>query len=151
MENTKTQKPIIFLILKIISCVLLATGLVLIISAASKKVPEMTSEDWFDASRSKSGLIFGGVACLMIGGFLMFMAFFPNIQKTMIKTQNYVINENKEDLKNISNTTAEISEEAVTKTAKAVKKGLTDTMFCKECGEEIDADSKFCRHCGKKQ
>ena len=37
--------------------------------------------------------------------------------------------------------------------AQAVKEGLSDedeTIYCKYCGNEIDADSEFCKFCGKK-
>ena len=57
----------------------------------------------------------------------------------------------KEDLKDIVSTSAEIHKDAITSTAKAVKEGLKDTMFCKHCGNEIDVDSKYCRFCGKEQ
>ncbi len=35
--------------------------------------------------------------------------------------------------------------------AKGVKEGLADdnAVFCKHCGEKIDADSTFCKKCGK--
>ena len=45
---------------------------------------------------------------------------------------------------------AEIHSEAITTTAKAVKSGLNETMFCKYCGQKVDVDSQFCKYCGKK-
>ena len=85
---------------------------------------------------------FIGFSCLMIG-------FRPEISKIATKTAKYIQEENKEDLKDIVSTSAEITSEAITTTAKAVKKGFRGTMFCKFCGKEIDEDSKFCRHCGE--
>ena len=68
-----------------------------------------------------------------------------------VKVTKYMLDETKDDLKSITNTTADISSEAITKTTRAIKKGIKDTMFCKHCGAEIDANSKFCNNCGKEQ
>ena len=55
-------------------------------------------------------------------------------------------------MKDIANTSAEINAEAVTTIAHAAAEGFArDTVFCKECGAKIDADSKFCRQCGTRQ
>ena len=35
--------------------------------------------------------------------------------------------------------------------AQSVSVGTRDKAYCKECGAEIDADSKFCKKCGKQQ
>ena len=59
--------------------------------------------------------------------------------------------QHKEDLTSIANKSADISSEAITKTTRAIKKGIKDTKFCKHCGAEIDSDSTFCKSCGKKQ
>lgn len=83
-----------------------------------------------------------GIPCLIIG-------FGPEIKKMSIKTAKYIQEENKEELKDITLTSAEIMSGAVTTTAQAVKEGLRGTMFCKYCGKEIDTDSQFCKHCGK--
>ena len=73
------------------------------------------------------------------------------IEPAMIKTTKEIQQQNKEDLTDIANTRADITANAITKTAKAVKKGLTDSKVCKYCGSEIDVDSKFCNSCGAKQ
>ena len=75
------------------------------------------------------------------------------LSKTSIRTQKYIQNENKEDLTDIANTVAEINANAVTTISRVTAQGFTheNTIFCKECGAKIDADSKFCRHCGTKQ
>ena len=85
---------------------------------------------------------FVGFSCLIIG-------FKPEISKIATKTAKYIQEENKEVLKDIAVTSAEITAEAVTITASAVKDGIKDTIFCKYCGGKIDLDSKFCKHCGK--
>ena len=86
--------------------------------------------------------LFLGVSCLVMG-------FKPEITKHTIKTTKYIQEENKEELKEMLLTTAEIHSEAVTTTAKAVKAGMSDTMYCKHCGQKIDSNSKFCKYCGK--
>lgn len=97
-----------------------------------------------------------------IGGALTFMLVMPlaylaqfyilkHMGKAAVKVQKSIIEENKEDLKDVANASAEISSEAITKTTRAVKKGLEDKIYCKHCGDKIDADSKFCNSCGKKQ
>ena len=73
------------------------------------------------------------------------------LSKTMIGIQKDVQEENKDSLTSIASTSADINSEAITKKAKAVKKGLKDTKFCKNCGKEIDADSNFCSKCGCEQ
>ena len=83
----------------------------------------------------------------------------------MIKTNKYVIDKNKEDLKDISQQSGEISALGAKEVAKSVTKGVMEEVqpdnnladkkekqiFCKHCGQKIDADSKFCSHCGKEQ
>ena len=88
--------------------------------------------------------LFIGVSCLVMG-------FRPEITKMSTKSIKYIQQENKEDLKDIISTTADIASEAVTKTTTAIKQGIEDTIFCKHCGAKIDFDSKFCNKCGKEQ
>ena len=57
-----------------------------------------------------------------------------------------------EMLKDINRKTANISKDGVEITARAVKKGFSsETIYCKHCGNSIDADSRFCKTCGKEQ
>lgn len=88
--------------------------------------------------------MFVGVTCLIFG-------FRPEMTRLSTRTAKYIQEENKGDLTDMADTGADIVSDAVKKTAKAVKQGLTDTKFCKYCGAEIDADSVFCSKCGKKQ
>jgi len=69
----------------------------------------------------------------------------------MIDMQSEMLDKNQEKLTKIANQNADINSEAITKSAKALKKGFKDTVFCKHCGESIDSDSKFCKKCGKEQ
>ena len=97
----------------------------------------------FGAIMSTVGFFVGGV-CLMYG-------FSPEIAKLRIKFTKHVQQENKDDLKDIANNTADITSDAITKNTIAVKKRLDDTKYCKYCGKEIDFDSIFCNKCGKEQ
>ncbi len=109
-------------------------------------------DDSFSEMEKSVGFMFGGMVGLMIGIIMMSIGFTPNMQKLMIKTQKHIINDNREDLKDIANTQADVSKDAVKTVASAVKDGLEDEkMFCKHCGKEIDKDSKFCQYCGKEQ
>lgn len=151
MDEKKTTKPVFFMILKIIGFALLAIGIIILITNLNKQVPSMGSNGWFEAERSKSFGIFAGIAFSMISIFIISIAFSPEIKKLTVKTTKYVLDENKDDIKSIADTSAEIGSDAITTVTKSIKKGLKDTKFCKHCGTEIDADSRFCNTCGKEQ
>lgn len=148
MDN---KKPKHFLIFKIIGFTMLAIGVILLITAFSIDVPDMSSSNWFEMESKKSGTIFGGVACCMVSVAFLVAGFRPEISKMMTKSAKYIQEENKEDLTDIASNTADIAGDAITKVTKSIKKGIKDTKFCKHCGEEIDKDSKFCSKCGKEQ
>ena len=165
MSNQKADKPKIFTILKIVAPILFAVGITLIVLACTvlgdKHEFMGEVETW------------PNVACLIPGILVTFMgipctiwAFTPQINKTVIETNKYLQQENKENLTAIANTGAEINREAVATTARAIKEGWTDGQtatlplqqddvdpqkFCKHCGQKIDADSTFCTVCGGKQ
>ena len=143
----KQQKPIFFLILKILALIFLGatiTGIVLSVKG-------------FGDFESNNFMIGGILTCF--GFFLTFtcaiIGFSPEIKKLSIKTHKYQIEENKQDLTDIANATADITKGAVQTTASAVKEGFTSPdepqMYCKHCGAQIDANSRFCKVCGKEQ
>ncbi|MBR4943497.1 MAG: zinc ribbon domain-containing protein [Clostridia bacterium] len=137
------KKPKIFTIFKIIG----VAGLAIIILAV---VLFITGFGNFESNNFMIGMFLfpvGVGACVF--GFTS--GFKPEIAKFRVQTAKYVQQETKDDLTDLATSTAEIHSEAVTTTAKAVKKGLTQTKYCKHCGAEIDADSKFCSQCGKEQ
>ncbi len=76
-----------------------------------------------------------------------------NLGSATVNSQNNIINQNEDTLKNIANKSAEINKGAIKTTVSAIKEGLNaqPTMFCKYCGAKIDEDSKFCKSCGKEQ
>lgn len=89
--------------------------------------------------------LFIGIVCLMFG-------FRPEITKMSTKSAKYIQEANKENLTDIANISADIYDEAIAHTAKAIKKGVEEEkIYCKHCGAKIDADSKFCNKCGKEQ
>ena len=141
--GNKVSKPKHLIVLKIagfIGIIVAIVGGVL----SFKGFGDFESNNFMIGGIMTSVGLFAGIFCLIFG-------FRPEIAKIGTKTAKYIQNQNKEDLKEMSTTSAEIKEEAVTKTVKAVKKGLQDSKFCKECGKEIDSDAKFCEHCGTKQ
>ena len=139
------KKPLSFLILRIIGfcCLALALlGIVLVIVGFG----DFETNNFMIGGFLTTFGLFAGIACTVA-------SFLPEISKTTIRTQKYIQNENKEDLTDLANTAAEINANAVTTISRAAAQGFTqeNTVFCKECGAKIDADSKFCRHCGTKQ
>ena len=151
----KRKLPKMFTILKIVGAVLAVVGIALIITGVTRHVPSMGNDGWFEAESAKSGLIFGGVTCLMFGASFIFAGLTPNISKSMsqaqIQTTSEIMTENKDDLKHIADTKADVASGAITKTARAIKDGFSDTKYCKECGKKIASDSKFCKYCGSGQ
>ena len=138
------QKPKHFLIFKIIGFIGVVIGIIGIILL------------FLGVNNSDNTFMIGGfVVCfgmfIGIGGLVI--GFRPEISKLSTKSKKYIVNDNKDDLTDIANTSADIVDGAITQTARAVKKGLTqkESMFCKYCGAQIDSDSKFCNKCGKEQ
>ena len=139
-NNNKPKYFIIFKIVGFIGIILAIIGFIL----ACKGFGDFESNNFMIGGLMATFGLFMGVSCLVIG-------FRPEITKMSTKSIKYIQQENKEDLKDIINTTAEIASEAVTTTATAIKQGIEDTIFCKHCGAKIDFDSKFCNKCGKEQ
>jgi len=146
MEENKNHEPKIFKVLRFIAPCMVVAGVVLIVLASTV----FSKETWHGKDPNLAFLM-PGIALVFFSIPVFFAGFIPKIQKTAIKTQKYLQQENKEDLTDIANTTADITGGAITKTTRAIKKGIKDTKFCKHCGAEIDADSKFCNSCGGEQ
>ena len=138
------KKPVVFLLMKIVGIVgigLAIFGFVLSING-------------FGDFESNNFMIGGfiGVFGLFIGISGLVFGFRPEISKMAAKSARYIQEETREELTAMASTSAEIVEDAVTRTASAVREGLSgDTVYCKHCGAVIDADSKFCKSCGKEQ
>ncbi len=138
------QKPTHFFFFKIL-------GLLGIIIAITGIVLAITGFGDFESNNFMIGGILLPVG-LMLGMPCLLIGFRPEIAKMSIQTTRYIQQENKEDLTTIADTTAEIVEDSVARTASAVSEGLSSqTMFCKHCGAKIAIDSKFCSACGKEQ
>ena len=96
-------------------------------------------------------------AVLIVAGFafVFAMMFNPKFKAKLMGKQieagKYMVEEHKDDFKSISDNIADATKGGVKTTARAIKEGFTDSVFCKHCGKEIPADSKFCKHCGKQQ
>lgn len=137
------KKPKFLLILKILGFVFIGVAIAGAV-IAFKGFGDFESNNFMLGGIMSSLGSFAGISCLVVG-------FMPAMTKGMTKTARYIQEENKEDLKDMANTSAEINSEAITKTARSVKEGLKSTKFCKHCGAEIDSDSVFCSTCGKEQ
>ena len=138
------NKSILHLVLKIIGFLGIAVGI------AGFIISSIYFGDFDNDKYYMLGSIMGcfglfvGISCTIFG-------FSPQIMKAQLHTAKHIQEENKEILKDLATTQAEITSDAVTTTAAAVKRGLEDTVFCKHCGAKIDADSTFCSSCGGKQ
>ena len=138
------KKTFSFIIFRIIGIMGIAAGILGVILAITG-FGDFESNNFMIGGFLATFGFFIGISCTVIG-------FLPEMSKMTVQTQKYIQNENKEDLKEIADTAAEIHAEAVTTIAHAAAEGFSqNTVFCKECGEKIDSDSKFCRHCGTKQ
>ncbi len=146
MEENKNQEPKFFKVLRIVAPILLIAGICFIIATVST---------YDGIGTTKWGLLAPGIILTFFAFPAFFIGFLPKMAKGMAKTNIYLTKEiqqeHKEDLREMANTSADISSEAITKTTRAIKKGIKDTKFCKHCGAEIDADSTFCKSCGKEQ
>lgn len=70
-----------------------------------------------------------------------------------VKVAKYVLDDNEDILRDISDKSADIKANSYTTTARAIKKGLQNRekgKYCKYCGYEIEEDSIYCKKCGKK-
>ena len=139
MSNKKPMHFFVFKILGVTGIILLILSLFLI----------LTGFDDFESNRFMIGAMLLPFSVLITFTGIM-TGFKPEIAKLKTKTAKYIQDQNKQDLADISDNAADIMSGAITKTVQAVKSGLDDTMFCKHCGAQIDADSAFCNKCGKK-
>ena len=139
----KNRQPAYFIILKVCGFIGIIASIIGIVLVFKGFGDFKSNKFMIGGFMSVIGL-FGGLSCLLPG-------FRPEFEKIRVNAQRYIQEQNKEEYKQISTTEAEIQEEALSKTANAIKKGLKDTKYCKECGKEIAKDSKFCSYCGKEQ
>ena len=63
---------------------------------------------------------------------------------------NEILDKKGDDMKKAADRSADISKDSIKTVARSIKEGLKDEIYCKHCGDAIDADSKFCKHCGKR-
>lgn len=69
-----------------------------------------------------------------------------------IRASKNILDNNEDALKDMATKRANINQEGIEITARAIRKGIIeDKKYCKHCGSAIDIDSKFCSKCGKKQ
>ena len=138
------KKTNVFLIFKLIGILGLAVAVCGIVLSV-KGFGDFESNSFMIGGFLTSFGFFIGIACTVMG-------FQREIMRFTVKAHKQIQEENKEDLKDIASNSAEISAEAVKTVATAASEGFSeDTVFCKHCGERIDADSRFCRVCGEKQ
>ncbi|NLX94335.1 MAG: zinc ribbon domain-containing protein [Clostridiales bacterium] len=71
----------------------------------------------------------------------------------VVDSKKNILDQHAGTLKEMSDTTADISRGGLEIAARAIKDGIVkyDDIFCKCCGAAIDKDSVFCKSCGKQQ
>lgn len=136
------KKPYIFMVLKLVGVI----GVIIFVIGAIKI---FTGFGDFENNNFMIGSFMLPIG-LFLSVFGFIQGFKPEITKQSLKTTKFIQEENEDELQQIITKNAEIHSEAITNTAKAVKSGLNETMYCKYCGEKIDIDSQFCKHCGNK-
>ena len=136
------KKPFIFMAFKLVGFI----GIIIFVIGAIKL---FTGFGDFENNNFMIGSFMLPIG-LFLSVFGFVQGFKPEITKQTLKTTKYIQEENEDELQQIITKNAEIHSEAITNTAKAVKSGLNETMYCKYCGEKIDIDSQFCKHCGNK-
>lgn len=142
-----SNKPKIFLVLKILGFVSLIGGIALIVLGTAI-FPQTYSGN---PVAPNAALFAPGMVLAVLAIPMLIIGFSANLAKLSVQAAKYIQEQNKDDLTKIVDDRAEIVGGAVKKTAKNIKEGLKDTKYCKHCGAEIDNDSKFCRDCGKEQ
>ena len=88
---------------------------------------------------------------LFLGSIFAIIGFKPEITRHSLKVAKRLQEENKDLLKDLATTTAEIHSNSIKLTAKSFNEALNESICCKHCGKQIDANSKFCNFCGKEQ
>ena len=138
-EREKLKIPTIHVVFMILGPMLLIGGIVMFIFGMTTDIFALCPVGGFS---------------IPAGAGLTFWGFMPLLHKATIKTQKYILDQNQEELKDISSTSADISSEAITKVTSAVRKGLETPEktknFCSNCGAKIEANENFCSHCGSK-
>lgn len=139
----KNNKPLHFLVFKIIGFIGIAvfiSGIILTCNGVNN-------------FENNNFMIGGILTCvgMFVGVVFLVGGFRPEIAKLSAKSAKYIQQQNKSELSDIAETGADITSNALKKSAKAFKEGLCSKKFCKFCGAEIDEDSVFCNKCGKEQ
>jgi hypothetical protein len=139
----KMKEPKHFMIFRFVGFLLLFGGITLIILGA---VVFRTGRGAGD----NAALIVPGIFSCILSIPSLLIGFATKINKMHIDSIKYIQEENKENIKEIANNSADIVAEPLSKVVKSIKQENKKNKYCKECGASIDLDSKFCKSCGKK-
>lgn len=100
-------------------------------------------------------LIFSVIIFIIVLLIFISPKFRAKMMSRQLRSQEYFIEKEKENLTNMVRETADISKEGVEIVAHAVKEGFINGetekgIQCENCGTWNDFYSKFCKNCGKK-
>lgn len=148
--NKKTKLPIIFWILRVAAVGLIIAGIVMLIKASNIHVPEMGEDGWFDANKNKNHTKFTGTGLISGGVFLFFASLIPSFLKLGIKTRKYIINQNKETLKETMEDLSDLGIHDMIKNANgtAHENAANEEIECPYCGNYNARKKRKCASCG---
>jgi len=166
---------VVWVLLGILGVILVIVGIVLINNANNIKIPDVpgiSDPGWSEAKEAQqeaeikqSGMKIGGIFVLFAGVVAILSSLTPLWAKIGIKTNRYIVNENKDDLKDTMEDVSDVVIHGMSKAiAKNKEQSATETKtsqnalsqngkkyFCRHCGAEIKYGSKFCNQCGQEQ
>lgn len=169
LQSKQSNKyPTHLRVLGILGAILFVAGLVILILGLMKKVPGMGADNWFDSQSAKMFTCFGGGVMIMCGLALSIMALMPLIAKLNIKTTKYIAKDNKNDFKDIADTSGDIiggvTKNIARQNAEALKEvnasnnnaasaenaSAQKALYCEKCGQPISPTANYCKFCRAK-
>ena len=134
----KPKQFLIFKIIGFIGIIIAFIGIVLLINGFGN----FENNNFIIGGFMMTFGLFIGLVCLING-------FKPELSKLSIKSTKYIQEQNKDEIKDIVDTTVDISIDSIERVVETIKD--EDQIYCKHCETLIDIDSKFCKKCGKEQ
>lgn len=134
----KPKQFLIFKIIGFIGIIIAFIGIVLLINGFGN----FENNNFIIGGFMMTFGLFIGLVCLING-------FKPELSKLSIKSTKYIQEQNKDEIKDIVDTTVDISIDSIERVVETIKD--EEQIYCKHCGALIDVDSKFCKKCGKEQ
>lgn len=147
MENKKSKK---FLIPLIIGIIIGCIGVSLIVKGAKMSSPDslpMSSVGWFENEAKKMDIDFAKSSLISIGSFIAFFGFFVigiavtcSVYYSSSHKQTNVIEQSKQHVENVKSV---FQQNGIN-----INKNINQLYTCKYCGTRLDGKDKKCPGCG---